>query len=246
MDKYLSYLDTAIEALNRIKQTQQKNINDAVNLMFERFQKGGAMFAFGAGHAGIIAEEMFCRAGGLVVMNPIFNPTLMLNTRPFSITSAMERMEGFGQIILEGSPVKPGDVLIIHSVSGRNSVTIDMAKKAREMDVGVIVITGLEYSKNIPSRHSCGKNLYEFADIVIDNCGTYGDASVTLDESGVIAGPTSTVSGAAIANMLSVGFAELCDKNDIRPPVFISANLDADRTATEQTMQKYMDRIHYM
>jgi uncharacterized phosphosugar-binding protein len=84
------------------------------------------------------------------------------------------------------------------------------------------------------------------ADIVIDNCGAYGDANVTLDESGVIAGPTSTVSGAAIANMLSVGFAELCDKNGVRPPVFVSANLDTDKTASGQTMQKYMERIHYM
>jgi len=242
----MSYLDGLVEILKKIKETQAEAIDRAANAMFDHFQKGGSLFAFGASHAGIVAEEMFYRAGGLMVVNPIFSPTLMLNTRPATVTSAMEQLEGFGKIVLEGSPVKSGDVLIIHSVSGRNSVTIDMAMKAREMGVFVIVITSMEYSTKVPSRHSCGKNLYEFADIIIDNCGAYGDASVTLDESGVIAGPTSTVSGAAIANMLSVGFAELCDKNGIRPPVYISANLDADRTATEQTMQKYINRIHYM
>lgn len=245
MAKYLKYLDNAIEILKRIGETQKEPINAAVDLMFDRFQKGGSMFVFGASHAGIVSEEMFCRAGGSMVINPIFSPTLMLNTRPFTVTSAMERLEGFGDIILDGSPVKEGDVLIIHSVSGRNGVTIDMAMKARKMGVAVIVITSLEYSTKIPSRHSSGKNLYEFGDVVIDNCGVYGDASVEVCE-GVIAGPTSTVSGAAIANMLSVGFAERCAEAGIAPPVFVSANLDTDKTAGEKLMNKYMDRIHYM
>ena len=242
----MSYLDNLVEILKKIRETQAEAIDKAVNAMYDRFMAGSSMFVFGASHAGIVAEEMFYRAGGLMVVNPIFSPTLMLNTNPTTITSAMEQLEGFGTIVLGGSRIKSGDVLIIHSVSGRNSVTIDMAIKAQEMGVFIIVITSMDYSTKVSSRHSCGKNLYEFADIVIDNCGAYGDASTTLPKSGVIAGPTSSVSGTAIANMLCVGFAELCDKNGIRPPVFISANMDADRTATEQTMQKYIDRIHYM
>jgi len=241
----MAYLDNAVEVLKRIKETQAEALNEAVNIMFDRFQKGGSLFIFGASHAGIVAEEMFCRAGGLMVINPVFNPTLMLSTRPFTVTSHMERLEGFGDIILDNSPVKAGDVLILHSVSGRNAVTIDMANKARAMDVAVIVITSMDYSTKIPSRHSGGKNLYELADVVIDNCGVYGDASTPVGEN-VIAGPTSTVSGAAIANMLSVGFAERCEQNGIAPPVFVSANLDTDKTESERIWQSYMDRIHYM
>jgi len=244
MNKHMEYLENVTKMLKQIGESQADAIESAVNLMYERFQAGGALFVFGASHAGIVAEEMFYRAGGLIIANPIFSPTLMLNTRPTTITSKMEQLEGFGTIVLDGSPVKAGDVLIIHSVSGRNSVTIDMALKAREMDVAIIVITNLDYSKKVPSRHSSGKNLYELGDVVIDNCGTYGDASVKVGD--VTAGPTSTVTGAAIANMLSVGFAELCDKNGIIPPVYISANLDADRSLNEQLVQKYSDRIHYL
>lgn len=31
------------------------------------------------------------------------------------------------------------------------------------------------------SRHSCGKNLYQIADIVIDNCGEVGDCALSID-----------------------------------------------------------------
>ena len=31
------------------------------------------------------------------------------------------------------------------------------------------------------SRHSSGKKLYQLADIVIDNCGCVGDASMAFD-----------------------------------------------------------------
>ena len=201
---------------------------------------------FGASHAGIIAEEMFYRAGGLMVVNPVFSPTLMLNTRPVTITSDMERLEGFGGIILDGSPIKPGDLLIIHSVSGRNSVTIDMALKARSKDIRIIVITNMEYTKKVPSRHSSGKLLYELGDIVIDNCGVYGDACIEIGENGIIEGPTSTFSGAVIANMLSVGFAELCDANGIDPPVYVSANMDVDKTRTQQVLHENSNRIFYL
>ena len=246
MDKTTAYLDNVIDILKKIKETQSDVIDKAVQIMFDSFQKGGSLFVFGASHAGIVAEEMFYRAGGLMVVNPIFNPTLMLNTRPTTVTSAMEQLDGFGSIILEESPVKPGDVLIIHSVSGRNDVTVDMALKAREMNVKIIVITNMDYSTKVTSRHKSGKLLYELGDIVIDNCGECGDASIKIGDEGVIAGPTSTVSGAAIANMLCVGFAELCDKQGIFPPVYISANIDVDKSKVEEVLFKYIDRIHYL
>lgn len=245
MSKSIAYLDNIFNILKNIKETQSDNIEKATRLMFDSFQQGGSVFVFGASHAGILTEEMFCRAGGLMVVNPIFNPTLMLSTRPFTITSAMERLEGFGNVILSNSAVKKGDVLIMHSVSGRNSVAIDMAMQAREMGVHLIVITNMTYTTQSTSRHSSGKLLYEFGDVVIDNCGAYGDASTEVCD-GVIAGPTSTVSGATIINMMAVGFAQLCDENGIDPPVFVSANADVDASRSETLMQKYSDRIHYL
>lgn len=245
MDKAYTYIDTITEILQKIKDTQTENIEKATRLLYSAFKEGNSIFVFGASHAGIIAEEMFCRAGGLMVVNPIFNPTLMLNTRPFTVTSHMERLEGFGNIIMDNSAVKKGDVIIIHSVSGRNSVAIDMAIRARDMGVSVVVITNMDYTRKVPSRHSSGKMLYELGDVVIDNCGCYGDASVPVG--GVKAGPTSSVSGTAIVNMMAVGFAQMCVEDGIDPPVFVSANADkGDSSSEESILHRYRERIHYL
>lgn len=245
MKQALAYLDHIVELLGKIRATQAETIEKATELLFSTFQRGGSIYVFGASHAGIITEELYCRAGGLMVVNPVFNPTLMLNTQPFAVTSNMERLEGFGRIIIEHTELKKGDVLIIHSVSGRNSVTIDMAIKAKEIGAKVIVITNLTYSKAVPSRHSGGKNLYEFGDLVIDNCGEFGDASITVDDSGVKVGATSTAVGSVIANMMVVGFAELCVKNGIEPPVFESANGRQDPERIQRLFAQYKDQIHY-
>lgn len=245
MTKSIEYIEHITELLKEVKNTQADAIQRAIELLFSTFKSGGSIFAFGASHAGIITEELYCRAGGLMIINPVFSPTLMLNTMPFNVTSCMERLEGFGQIIISNTELKKGDVLIIHSVSGRNSVTIDMAIKAKEIGAKIIVITNLKYSKSVPSRHSSGKNLYEFGDIVIDNCGEYGDASIAVDDSGIKTGATSTAVGSVIANMMVVGFAELCAQNGIEPPVFESANGKQDIERSRRLFEQYKTQIHY-
>lgn len=246
LTKYFEYLDHVSGLLSEIRNTQGPAIEEAIDLIFTTFKNGGSLFAFGASHAGMVTEEMYCRAGSMMIANPVFSPTLMLNTMPFPITSEMERLEGFGQIIIRNSKLKSGDVLVIHSVSGRNSVTIDMAMEAKKMGAKIIVITSLDYSKSIPSRHICGKNLYEFGDIVIDNCGEIGDACMSVDESGVKVGPTSSVTGTAIANMLAVGFAERCAAEGIEPPIFKSANNQPDPERDKRIFAEYKDQIHYL
>ena len=64
---------------------------------------------------------MFYRTGGLAVVNAILPSEFMLNTRPVTQTSAMERLEGYPTVILNNSDVEKGDMLLLHSVSGRNT-----------------------------------------------------------------------------------------------------------------------------
>jgi len=244
MAKHWEYLDHIHKLFEKIRDTQAKAIEEAIELLFSTFKNGGSLFAFGASHAGIVTEELYCRAGGMMITNPVFNPTLMLNTTPFPITSGMERLEGFGRIIIRNTKLKKGDLLITHSVSGRNAVTIDMAIEAGKMGAKIVVITSVEYSKAVPSRHSGGKNLYEYGDIVIDNCGEIGDASISVDDTGVKAGPTSTATGAVIANMIAVGFAERCAANGIEPPIFKSANNVEDPERDRRIIEKYRGQIH--
>ncbi len=44
----------------------------------------------------------------------------------------MERLVGYGTALAERTPFEEGDVLFLHSVSGRNPVTIELAMEAQK------------------------------------------------------------------------------------------------------------------
>jgi len=204
------------------------------------------MFAFGASHAGIVTEELFYRAGGLALINPILESSMMLNTRPVTQTSKMERLEGYGRIIGEKTPFKKDDVLLVHSVSGRNAVAIDLVLYAKEKGVKIVAITNLDYSKNVTSRHSSGKRLFELADIVIDNHGEKGDACIEIEGITQKVAPTSTVVSTTIMNIVVSEVALRLAEEGITPPVFHSANVDGGDDHNKKLFEEYKDTIHYM
>lgn len=65
----------------------------------------------------------------------------MLNVRPLTLTSAVENVEHLGRVLVEQSPLRAEDTLLIHSVSGRNAITIDVALAAKACGAKVIAIT---------------------------------------------------------------------------------------------------------
>ncbi len=247
MSKYIEYyLSHLKNILENIEKTQKTNIENAAKLIADAIVGGNTIYTFGASHAGMMSEELFYRTGGLALINPIFNPTLMLNTRPVTMTSMMERLEGFGETILSAVPIKAGDILIIHSVSGRNPVSIEAALKAKEMGAKVVAITNLNYSTAVTSRHSSGKLLYEIGDVVIDNCGDFEDSSIKIEGMEQRVAPTSTAIGAAVVNSIVIGVVDNLLQKGIRPPVFHSGNVDGGDAFNKKIFEQYGDRIHYL
>lgn len=240
------YFDHVREILDRVEREQLGNIEAAGKAMARAVAEGHALFAFGASHAGILAEELFYRTGGLAVMNPIFSPVLMLSTRPVTLTSQMERLEGHGRALIEQAPIGRGDVVLVHSVSGRNAVSIDVAAASRERGALVVALTNMEYSRRVTARHSSGKNLYEHADIVIDNCGDFEDSSMLLDGMEQKIAPTSTTVGAAIVNGIVLAVVENLLELGLEPPVFHSANVDGGDAFNKKILDRYKERIFYM
>jgi uncharacterized phosphosugar-binding protein len=240
------YIKTVTETIDRAWNTQQEQLTAAKALIAQAIEAKKNVFVFGCSHAGILAEEVFYRTGGLAVINPIFFPGFMLNTRPITMTSSLERVPGLGKIILKQNHVGEGDVLLLHSVSGRNTVPVEMAIEAKAMGVHTICITNLEYSQSVTSRHPSGKNLYEVCDIVIDNCGVTGDAAVKLDGLEEKIGPTSTTVGTAILNAIVIEAVEQMIADGIVPPVFMSANIDGGDAHNARIFEEYKDNIFYM
>ena len=240
------YINQIKELIEKIETLEEESMNKVVDLLTETIISKNSIYIFGASHAGILSEEMYYRAGGLMLINPIFGKELMLDNTPITLTSKMEQLPGYGTTLAAKADFKENDVLIIHSVSGRNPVGIELAICAKNKGVKVVAITNLDYSKTVTSRHPGGKNLYEYSDIILDNHGDVGDACVSLPGVQQKVGPTSTVIGATILNSIIVEVAKKLIENGMeKPPIFYSANLDGGSKLNEALFEEYKENIHY-
>lgn len=242
-EKYFAKL---AQLLDEVIKKEGDNIEKSAKMLAEATMNKRSIFAFGCNHAGLITLETFYRTGGLVTINPVRAPGMMLEISPVTSSSKMERMDGYGKIIFDGLPVKENDVLIIHSVSGRNNVPIDMAEQAKKKGVKVIVITNLNTANFVSSRHPSGKKLHDFADIVIDNHGDCGDASMQIEGFSQKVAPTSTVIGSAVTNAVTARCAEIIKEHGLVPPVFMSGNIDGGDEHNAIVIKEYEKNIFYM
>lgn len=241
-DQYISIVQ---DTVRRAWEEQQDVIGKTAAAIRNALEQKHSVFLFGCSHAGILAEEVFYRSGGLAVINPIFFPGFMLNTRPITMTSRLEQLDGLGKILVKENRLKAGDVLIIHSVSGRNNVPVEMAMEAGKLGVTTIAITNLSYSSSVTSRHPSGKRLFEVCDLVIDNKGVPGDAAVSLEGLPEKIGPTSTTVGTALINAIVIETVGQMLESGKIPPVFLSANLDGGKEHNERIFEEYADQIFY-
>ena len=121
---------------------------------------GDRIFAFGASHFSLPVQDIVYRAGGLMLINPLYAPGIeALTTRPTTLGSQMEQMPGYGEVLFNNSPLKEGDVLIDVSVSGRNAVPVELARAARENGVFVVGLTSHKYTDAVTSRVPDGTKL---------------------------------------------------------------------------------------
>ncbi len=242
MKKHLEYLDNLSRVLDEIREKQLSSIENAAEAFAVALESDRNIFLFGTGHSHMLAEELFYRAGGLVKIQPVFEEDLMLHISA-SKSTEFERLKGYADKLFSDYSMKENDVIVIISNSGRNGVCVDMAQLAKENGLTVIALTNLNHSKSMSSRHPSGKKLYEFADIVLDNMGCVGDASVYFPEINRNAAPTSTSAGAAMLNAVVAGCIEKMLEDGFAPEVFSSSNVDGGDAVNEAYLNKYRNII---
>jgi uncharacterized phosphosugar-binding protein len=237
----------AAEVQQRISEAIARNessVAQAADLITNAVAAGRVLYVFGASHAGILTQDLFYRAGGLVPVEPIMPAGLMLNERPITRTSALERLSGFAEVVLRDVPIQADDVLLIASVSGRNAVTVEMCAGAQQRGAKVIALTSLTYSHSVTPRG--GSLLCEIADVILDLPGSIGDAAIALDGLEQRVGPTSTPVGSAMLQGLMVEVSGRLLERGLRPPIFVSANLDHGDAANLALINAYRDRVSYL
>lgn len=193
-DDYIAHLR---ELLDQMRQTQRDPLERAAALVAQSLAAGGVLHLFGTGHSHMIAEEVFYRAGGLIAVNAMLDPEVVLSGGAVRST-ATERTSGKAAEIAAGYDLRDGDVGVVISNSGRNPAPVEMAQLMRERGMAVIGLTSLTHSRAVAPLDPPGAKLFEVVDVVLDNGGAYGDACLDLPGVPQRVGPTSTVIGAAL------------------------------------------------
>lgn len=220
------YFEQGFDLLQRLQDSQLENIDKAAELITRSIAAGHTFYAWGGPHSSLPVQDIFWRAGGMAIVNPLFTPGLSLEVGPIYLTSFLERAEGAGIKFFEGIGAEPGDVILLVSTSGRNAFPIEFAAAAKEAGLMVIGMTSLAYSNSVESRHPSGKKMFDYCDVVLDNLTVPGDAILEDERLPQKVGPTSGWIGCFMLQALMAEVAEQLAEKDIVPPIYFALNLD--------------------
>ncbi|MEU5087341.1 SIS domain-containing protein [Streptomyces sp. NPDC021356] len=240
------YFDAAIGLLQRVRDEEADAITAAGTLLADTVAAGGRLFAFGAGHSSLAAQDLVYRAGGLALVNLLTVPGAVgVDVVPATLGSALERVDGLAAAVLDTSPLRAGDTLVIVSLSGRNALPVEMAMNARARGVRVVGVTSVAYATETSSRHASGTFLKDHCDLVLDSKIAVGDAELTLDTVPAPFAPASTVVTSALLQAVVATAAGVLADRGIEPPLLRSGNVDGGHEWNGRVFERYADRIFY-
>lgn len=232
----LDFFNKAREIMDHLEIDEQEHIHESALLVSEAIRNGGILQAFGSGHSYAGAIEICERAGGLI-------PSKLIRDKA---EGTYESVEGNAPFLMRKVNIGEHDIFVLISNSGRNPFPIEMADYIKKKGNKLIVVTALEVSKGSISRHSSGKLLYEFADVVLDNHSTFGDAA--LEAEGLdykVCGTSSFSTCLLLQQMIYEAIKDMIFKG-YEPPVYKSANIDGGREFNNILEQRYADKIWHI
>ena len=221
---------------------QEDVIRRAADAVATTIAADGLLHVFGTGHSHMLAEELFYRAGGLAAINPVLIEGLLLHAGA-ELSTTMERTAGLGDVIFERLSATAADTLLVVSNSGANVIARELVERARAAGMTTIAIVSLAHARSAASRGSGAPRIDELADIVIDNLGVAGDAAVEVDGVERPMGPTSTVVGTAIVNVIAMTAAQLAVERGVQPVVFTSSNVAGGDEQNRAALERYRARV---
>jgi uncharacterized phosphosugar-binding protein len=166
-----------------------------------------------------------------------------VDVRPATLGSALEHVDGLATTVLDTSPAAAGDVLVVISLSGRNTVPVEMARHARERGLTVIGVTSVTYATATSARNASGTFLKDHCDIVLDNKIAPGDAELTAEGVAAPFAPASTVVTSALMQAVMATAAQNLAARGIEPPLLRSGNIDGGIEWNQHLIAENADRI---
>lgn len=230
------YLNEIVAVLNRIETEEAEVLAKATQLVAKTIEQGGLIFTFGCGHSHLPGLDAFYRAGGLANVSPMLDTDLMLHNGAAK-SSRMEKMSGIAQEVFRRYTLTDKDMLFVFSASGKNQVPVEMAQAAKAAGVPTVGISSSSYYER-------GGKLHQNVDIAIDCKVPYGDACVPVGD--VAMGGLSTATNCFILNSCLIEGAKLALEHGVKPPIYISGNVEGGRDHNIVLEDLYLGRVKHL
>jgi len=251
MSYWQSFIEAIIAAQQGLIKREAQSIEEAAKVVTESLRKGGILHMFGSGHSHLPPEEGFYRSGGIAAINPLLDPSLMFHEGvEKSIT--LEKTEGYAtRFIVPKYDLRPDDVMMVFSASGRNNAPIEVALAAHEKGLYTIGVTSNAYSDAYPSRHASGKHLRDVVDLVLDHNVPPGDNLVEIAEKPELGttGGASTILAMVLVNAVLAQVIQNFLLAGEDPPMIRCPNVGSEKAALEanaKTFERYRSRISHL
>ena len=243
--------DSLYEIFGQIEGEAEK-IREAATVIADAAERDRMVHVIGpGGHSNIGVEEILWRAGGLAFWNAILDPGTNL-IHGAKRSNIIERTPGYAIGVLDAYRVgrEDGEVMVIINAYGINAMTIDTVLECKKRGVKTIAVTSDSFAKIVPagakSRHPSNKNLYEEADITINNHLPLGDSIVAIDGYADHVGSTSTFCNCFAMNCIVVETVKEFVRRGVTPPVFMSANMPGGDEHNRALEEKYGPIIKHL
>lgn len=241
------YYDEVIKIIDEIRSTERENILKAARIVADQVKNDRLIYVFGpGGHSNLAAMEVFFRAGGLFHISAILNQETMLSAGALK-SMQVERLPGYGKIIVEDYGIGEGDLLLVVNAYGINSATIDAALTAKARGAKVIGVSSVGHASTCPldhpARHPSKKNLYEIVDCNVDCKVKLGDAVLELPGLTQRIGALSTFANAYVMNSIVIEAVNMLVNEGIEPPIWRSGNCPGGDEWNNQFLARFKDKV---
>ena len=227
------YLDKITRLLAQIEADETDVMARASDAVADVICRDGVVHVFGCGHSHLPALDTFYRAGGLACVSPVLDEDLMLHDGAAK-SSRMEKMSGIAAEVFRRHDIKPDDVMVVISASGKNAAPVEMLRAAKAAGVSTVAISSSAYRAH-------GGVLLDEADIPIDCKVPYGDA--VIDVGDMKMGGLSTYASLFILNSVLIEGAKKALARGVEPPIYTSGNVEGGTAKNVALEERYFGRV---
>lgn len=234
------YIDQYFEAVEacfrRVREGQRDAITQAATAWADAVARQGTLAVMDTGH--LLKYESMYRAGGLVGIAAFSYDLVveneMLHRKPALDAAATAALESRKvALALDASLLRPGDVLLINSNSGRTANVIEVAIQARERGIVTVGLASREQMTRCSPAHPSGTKLLEVVDIAIDNGSPYGDGAVETRDNEKMC-PLSGLASAYVFWAMQAEAVEQLQARGINPTIYRSNHVSGQAFVDQQ------------